>query len=65
MALMLDVPLAYIDPGSGSLFQIVIATLLAAPYVLRTRISRLYRAIRRRSSVSPDDRDRDPRPEHD
>ena len=66
MALMLDVPLAYIDPGSGSLFiQIVIATILAAPYVLRTRISRLYRAIRRRSSVPPDDRDRDPRPEHD
>ena len=59
---MRDVLLAYIDPGSGSLFiQVIIATILAAPYILRTQLSRLYRAIRRRGPAPPDDADRDRR----
>lgn len=44
----MDVMLAYIDPGSGSLFiQVLIATILAVPYFLRTQIGRAVRAIRR------------------
>ena len=45
---MPDFALAYIDPGSGSLFiQVLIATILAVPYFLRTQIGRAIRAIRR------------------
>lgn len=51
---MVDVALAYIDPGSGSLLiQVVIASILAAPFVLRTQLARLLRAIRGRFSRSP------------
>ena len=38
---MLDLALAYIDPGSGSLLiQVIIATILAVPFFLRTQLSR-------------------------
>jgi len=44
----MDWGLAYIDPGSGSLFiQVLIATILAVPYFLRTQIGRVIRTIRR------------------
>jgi len=50
-----DVALAYIDPGSGSLFiQVLIATILAVPYFLRTQIGRAVRAIRRSKDSPPD-----------
>jgi hypothetical protein len=50
---MFDLVLAYIDPGSGSLLiQVIIATILAVPYFLRTQLSRLYGAIRRRGASS-------------
>jgi hypothetical protein len=40
--------LAYIDPASGSLvIQVVIATVLAVPFFLRTQIARVVRGIRR------------------
>lgn len=43
------VPLAYIDPGSGSmLIQVLIGTLLALPFFLRSQIGRVYRAVRHR-----------------
>ena len=43
-------PLAYIDPGSGSLLiQVVIGSLLAVPCVLRGQIARLYGVLRRRA----------------
>jgi hypothetical protein len=47
--------LAYIDPGAGSLFiQAVIATILVAPFFLRTQIRRgLDRLRGRRPAVSP------------
>ena len=55
----MDFALAYIDPGSGSLFiQVLIATILAVPYFLRTQISRAVRAIRRQKddpSGKPDE----------
>ncbi len=39
--------LAYIDPGSGSLaIQAVIAALVAAPFVLRTQIARVWHRVR-------------------
>ena len=39
--------LAYIDPGAGSLFiQAVIATVLVAPFFLRTQIRRRLDRIR-------------------
>lgn len=47
---MLDYTLAYIDPGSGSLIiQVIIASVLAVPYFLRTQIGRAIGAIRGRS----------------
>jgi hypothetical protein len=52
--LMLDGFLAYIDPGSGSLFiQVLIATVLATPYFLRTQIAKASRAVRRRKEPEP------------
>jgi hypothetical protein len=52
------IPLAYIDPGSGSLLiQVLIGSLLAAPFFLRTQIGRIYRAIRHREPRRrPDER---------
>jgi hypothetical protein len=43
--------LAYIDPGSGSLFiQAVIATVLVAPFFLRSQIRKGLDRLRGRSS---------------
>lgn len=40
------VPLAYIDPGTGSmLVQVIIGTLLALPFFLRSQIGRVFRAV--------------------
>jgi hypothetical protein len=45
-----DLQLAYIDPGSGSLLiQVIVGTILAAPFVLRRQLSRVYDALRRRA----------------
>lgn len=45
--------LAYIDPGSGSLIiQALIASIVAAPFVLRRQVGALVRRIRRREVVS-------------
>ena len=45
--------LAYIDPGAGSLFiQAVIATILVAPFFMRTQIRRGIDRLRGRSSVA-------------
>jgi hypothetical protein len=44
----LHIPLAYIDPGSGSLIiQAVIAGAVAVPIVLRAQVRRAASAIRR------------------
>jgi len=44
-----DLHLAYIDPGAGSIvIQVIIGTVLAAPYVLRKQLMRAYHALRRR-----------------
>ncbi len=54
-----DLHLAYIDPGSGSMIiQVIIGTLLAAPFVLRRQIGRAYDALRRRKPASKSERDR-------
>lgn len=46
--------LAYIDPGAGSLFiQAVIATILVAPFFLRTQIRRGIDRLRGRPSANP------------
>ena len=43
----MDLPLAYIDPGSGSLIiQAVIAAVVAIPFFFRTQIGRVVRALR-------------------
>lgn len=45
--------LAYIDPGAGSLFiQAVIATILVAPFFLRTQIRRGVDRLRGRPSTA-------------
>lgn len=47
--------LAYIDPASGSLvIQVVIATVLAVPFFLRTQIARVVRGIRRTAGRGDD-----------
>lgn len=46
---MLDFALAYIDPGSGSLIiQVIIASILAVPFFLRTQIARVIGSLRGR-----------------
>jgi hypothetical protein len=46
----LHLPLAYIDPGSGSLIiQVAIATLVAIPIFFRHQIARATALLRRRS----------------
>ena len=46
---MLDFALAYLDPGSGSLIiQVIIASILAVPYFLRTQIGRAIGLVRGR-----------------
>ena len=45
----MDFALAYIDPGSGSLIiQVLIASVLAVPYFLRTQIGRFITSLRGR-----------------
>jgi hypothetical protein len=45
--------LAYIDPGAGSLFiQAVIATVLVAPFFLRSQIRRGIDRLRGRSTTA-------------
>ena len=57
---MFDHALAYIDPGSGSLIiQVIIASILAVPYFLRTQIGRAIGTIRGRGKPV------DARPTHD
>jgi hypothetical protein len=54
---MIPLP-AYIDPGSGSLIiQAVIAAIIAVPILLRTQISRAFRALRRSDDPDPTPRD--------
>ena len=58
-----DLHLAYIDPGAGSIvIQVIIGTLLAAPYVLRKQLSRAYHALRRRKPEPPPDGGKQPPP---
>jgi len=46
----MDLMLAYIDPGSGSLIvQAVIATLIAIPFFFRQQIARFARLVRHRN----------------
>jgi hypothetical protein len=52
---VLDFAIAYIDPGSGSLFiQVIIASLLAVPYFLRTQIGRAINIVRGRGRENVD-----------
>ena len=57
----MDFALAYIDPGSGSLIiQVLIASVLAVPYFLRTQIGRAIGALRGRGkpgATAADDAD--------
>jgi hypothetical protein len=47
-------PLAYIDPGSGSLIiQAAIAAVIAIPIFLRAQIARAIRALRRSGDDEP------------
>jgi hypothetical protein len=49
---VLDFAVAYIDPGSGSLIiQVIIASILAVPYFLRTQIGRAISAVRSRGKA--------------
>jgi hypothetical protein len=56
----LYIPLAYIDPGSGSLIiQVLIASVVAAPIVLRNQLRRAGSAIRRALSASRAERSKE------
>jgi hypothetical protein len=49
----MDLILAYIDPGSGSLLvQALIAGLVAIPVFFRHQIARMIRAVRGRDDAS-------------
>lgn len=51
---MIDFAIAYLDPGSGSLLvQVIIASVLAVPYFLRTQIGRALGVLRGRERQSP------------
>ena len=53
---LLDPALAYIDPGSGSfLIQVIIGSLLAVPYFLRTQIARALRVLRGQGGQAADE----------
>jgi hypothetical protein len=40
-------PMAYLDPGTGSLLiQAALAAVLTAPFILRTRLLGLWRRVR-------------------
>ena len=48
----MDLMLAYIDPGSGSLIiQAVIATVIAIPFFFRQQIARVLRVVRGRDDT--------------
>lgn len=50
-------PLAYIDPGSGSLvIQVLIASIVAFPFLIRQQIGRAVRLLRRDRLRSGGDR---------
>jgi hypothetical protein len=52
--------LIYIDPGAGSMVvQAVLATALAIPFLLRTRISRVVQRIRALRADQDDSRSAD------
>jgi hypothetical protein len=56
----LHIPLAYIDPGSGSLIiQALIASVIAAPIVLRNQLRRAGSAIRRALSAARAERSKE------
>ena len=56
-----EIPTAYIDPGAGSMIiQVIIGTLLAAPFVLRRQLGRAYDALRRRKPWAESDRSHPP-----
>jgi hypothetical protein len=49
---MLHPILAYIDPGTGSLIiQVLIASIVAIPVILRHRIAQVARILRREESI--------------
>lgn len=51
--LVVEPNLAYIDPGSGSLLiQVIIASILAIPYFLRTQIGRAIGLVRGKAKPS-------------
>lgn len=58
----MDLFIAYIDPGSGSLIiQALIASIVAIPFFFREQIGRLLRAVRKGGSepttpTTPSDR---------
>ena len=54
-----QLPVAYIDPGSGSLIiQVVIATSMAIPIFFRTQITRILNRVRGRTEVQAPTDDR-------
>jgi hypothetical protein len=53
----MDLMLAYIDPGSGSLIiQVAIATLVAIPIFFRTQITRIVHTVRGEKVSSESDK---------
>jgi hypothetical protein len=51
----MELVLAYIDPGSGSLvIQALIAGIVAIPIIFRRQISRVVRALRGSDEPAPD-----------
>jgi hypothetical protein len=58
-----EIPPAYIDPGAGSMIiQVIIGTLLAAPFVLRRQLGRAWEALRRRRPGARSHRGHSPAP---
>jgi hypothetical protein len=56
---VIDLSLAYIDPGSGSLIiQVVIASIVAIPIFFRHQIGRIVQMVRgpKEADTSTDDR---------
>jgi hypothetical protein len=52
----MELVLAYIDPGTGSMvIQAVIAALVAIPFFFRTQIGRGVRAVRRATTRGRDE----------
>jgi hypothetical protein len=54
---------AYVDLGSGSLIvQLIIATIVAAPFFLRSQIRQLVASLRARMGIGSPDRKDGPSP---